>query len=184
MLWPPWQMSGRLRLSGSQFRMINHPVMHTRSVHALELKIPPVALVIGVALLMWLAAACAPGLNVRFPFQSVAAWVFGLSGVITCILGVVAFKRAKTTVNPTKPESSSSLVTSGIYRRTRNPMYLGFLLMLAGWGAARANMVAFLALPAFVLYMNQFQIKPEERALMSIFGDQFRAYCSSVRRWI
>ena len=184
MLWPSWQMPGWLRPSGAQFPLLNRPVMHTRSVHALELKIPPVALVIGVALLMWLAAACAPGLNVRFPFQSIVACVIGLSGIITCIFGVAAFKRAKTTVNPTKPESSSSLVTSGIYRRTRNPMYLGFLLMLAGWATAIANMVAFLALPAFVLYMNQFQIKPEERALMSIFGDKFKKYRSSVRRWI
>jgi protein-S-isoprenylcysteine O-methyltransferase Ste14 len=151
---------------------------------ALELKIPPVALVIVAAVLMWLGSAYAPGLNVEFPFQSVIAWVIGLLGLITCILGVVAFKRAKTTVNPTKPESSSSLVTSGIYRRTRNPMYFGFLLMLTGWAAARANMVAFLALPTFVLYMNHFQIKPEERALMSIFGDKFKNYCSSVRRWI
>ena len=184
MLAPPWQMPWRLRLSGSQFRLINHPIMHTRSVHALELKIPLFALVIGVAVLMWVAAAYSPGLNVKFPFQPVVAWAFGLWGVITCVLGVVAFKRAKTTVNPTKPESSSSLVTSGIYRRSRNPMYLGFLLMLAGWAAARANLVAFLALPGFVLYMNQFQIKPEERALMSIFGDKFKTYCSSVRRWI
>jgi protein-S-isoprenylcysteine O-methyltransferase Ste14 len=153
-------------------------------VHALELKIPPVALVIGAALLMWLAPAYVPGLNVGFPFRTVIAWTLTLAGVVTCILGVVAFKRVKTTVNPTKPESSSSLVTSGIYRRTRNPMYLGFLLMLTGWAAARANLVALLALPAFVLYMNQFQIKPEERALTSIFGDQFRAYCSTVRRWI
>ncbi len=184
MLWPPWQMPGRLRPGGAQFSLINRPVMHTRSVRALELKIPPVALVIGVALLMWLAAACAPRLNVRFPLQSIVACVLGLSGIITCILGVVAFKRVNTTVNPTKPESSSSLVTSGIYRCTRNPMYFGFLLMLTGWAAARANLVAFLALPAFVLYLNQFQIKPEERALLSIFGDQFRAYCSRVRRWI
>jgi protein-S-isoprenylcysteine O-methyltransferase Ste14 len=158
--------------------------MHTRSVHPLELKIPPVALLFGFALLMWRVAVWAPGLNVRFLFQSIVAWVIGLSGIITCILGVAAFKRAKTTVNPTKPESSSSLVTSGIYRCTRNPMYLGFLVMLAGWAVARANMLVFLALPAFVLYMNQFQIKPEERALMSIFGDEFKKYCSSVRRWV
>jgi protein-S-isoprenylcysteine O-methyltransferase Ste14 len=63
-------------------------------------------------------------------------------------------------------------------------MYFGFLLMLTGWAAGRANILAFLTLPAFVLYMNQFQIKPEERALTSIFGDQFRKYCSTVRRWI
>ena len=158
--------------------------MHRRSVHALELKIPPVALVIGAAVLMWLGSAYAPKLNFQFPFQAVIAWVSGLLGLMICGLGVLQFKRAKTTVNPTKPQSSSSLVTSGIYRHTRNPMYLGFVLILGGWAAARANAVAFLALPAFVIYINQFQIKPEERALMSIFGDEFRSYCSSVRRWI
>lgn len=158
--------------------------MPTRSPHALELKIPPLALVLGFALLMWLAATCAPGFKLGFPFQPIAAWVIGSSGIIICLLGVTAFKRAETTVNPTKPESCSSLVTSGIYRRTRNPMYLGFLLMLAGWAVAQANLMAFLALPAFVLYLNQFQIQPEERALTTIFGDEFKKYRSSVRRWI
>jgi len=153
-------------------------------MHALELKVPPVALVIAAAGLMWLASALAPGLHLKVPFRSIIAWVFGISGLVTCTLGVVEFKRAKTTVNPTKPQSSSSLVTSGVYRLTRNPMYLGFLLMLAGWAAVTANMVAFLVLPAFVVYMNHFQIKPEERALMSIFGDEFRTYSSRVRRWI
>jgi protein-S-isoprenylcysteine O-methyltransferase Ste14 len=85
---------------------------------------------------------------------------------------------------PDKAQSSSALVQTGIYQHTRNPMYLGFLLILIGLAIFTANLVAFLTLPAFVLYMNQFQIKPEERALTSIFGDEFRAYCSSVRRWI
>lgn len=63
-------------------------------------------------------------------------------------------------------------------------MYLGFLIVLAGGAVARANLVAFLLLPAFVLYMNRFQIQPEERALTSIFGDEFKSYCANVRRWI
>lgn len=137
-----------------------------------------------LAVLMWLGSAYALGLSFEFPFQSVIAWVFGLLGLITCTFGVIEFKRANTTANPTIPQSSSSLVTSGIYRHTRNPMYLGFLSILAGWAAVTATVVTFWALPAFVLYMNQFQIKPEERALMSIFGDEFKAYCSTVRRWI
>jgi protein-S-isoprenylcysteine O-methyltransferase Ste14 len=100
--------------------------MDNRPVQALELKIPPVALVIVAAVLMWLGSAYAPRLNVELPFRAAVGFVFGLLGLITCILGVVEFKRAKTTVNPTKPQSSSSLVASGIYRHTRNPMYLGF----------------------------------------------------------
>src|SRR5881628_3939420 len=97
--------------------------MHTRpDVHALELKIPPVALVIIIAILMGLGAAYFPGFNFQFPFQSIVGWMIGLLGVIACALGILEFKRAKTTVNPTKPESSSSLVRSGIYRHTRNPI--------------------------------------------------------------
>lgn len=107
-----------------------------------------------------------------------------LLGLVACTLGWIEFRRAKTTVNPTKPESSSTLVKTGIYRGTRNPMYLGFLLMLAGWAIFIGNVLSLLGLPAFAFYMNQFQIKPEERALASIFGDEFRAYRSNVRRWI
>lgn len=158
--------------------------MHTRPVLALELKIPPVAVVILAGAMMWVGSAYAPTLDFEVPFKPMFAWGFTLLGLVICMLGVVNFKRADTTVNPTKPHLTSSLVTSGIYRRTRNPMYLGFLLILAGWATVKANLLALLVLPAFVLYMNHFQIKPEERALMSLFGEQFRAYCSSVRRWI
>jgi protein-S-isoprenylcysteine O-methyltransferase Ste14 len=153
-------------------------------VQTLELKIPPVALVIITALLMWVGALYLPTLRFQFPFRPVVAWVIGLSGVAASALGVVQFKRAKTTVNPTKPGAASSLVRTGIYARTRNPMYVGFLLILIGWAFAVANFASFLILPAFVVYMNQFQIKPEERALASIFGDDFTAYCSEAPRWI
>ena len=156
-------------------------VLHTPTdVHTLELKIPPLGLVIVAALLMWLGAAYFPTLNFRFPFQSVVAWGIGLSGALACALGVIEFRRAKTTVDPTKPDSASSLVRTGIYRRTRNPMYVGFLLILTAWAAAVANLASFLILPAFVVYMNRFQIKPEERALASIFGDDFKAYARRV----
>ena len=133
---------------------------------------------------MWLGASHVPGFNFQFRFQSLVGWIIGLLGVIVCLLGVLEFKRAKTTVNPTKPQSSSSLVRRGIYGLTRNPMYLGFLLILAGWATAMGSFVAFMALPAFVVYMNRFQIEPEERALTSIFGDDFKKYCSEARRWV
>jgi protein-S-isoprenylcysteine O-methyltransferase Ste14 len=159
--------------------------MHTHAdLHTLELKIPPLGLVIIAAFLMWLGVAYFPTLNFRFPFQLPVAWVIGLSGVLAGGLGIIEFNRAKTTVNPARPESASSLVRTGIYRRTRNPMYLGFLLILAGWAIARGSVVAFVVLPGFVIYMNRFQIKPEERALTLTFGEEFKAYCSKVRRWI
>ena len=98
--------------------------------------------------------------------------------------GVVAFRRSRTTVNPLSPEQASSLVVHGIYRFTRNPMYLGFLLALTGWSVHLANLAAVLLLPVFVAYMNRFQIQPEERALLQNFGARFAAYTQAVRRWL
>lgn len=151
---------------------------------ALELKVPPVVLVLMAALCMWLGGHYCPALSHPFPFLSFAAWLAGLSGVCVCLLGILEFRRASTTVNPTKPQSASSLVATGIYRRSRNPMYLGFLLMLAGWAIGVGNLLAFLVLPGFVAYLNQFQIKPEEQALTLIFGEKYTAYCQETRRWI
>jgi protein-S-isoprenylcysteine O-methyltransferase Ste14 len=82
------------------------------------------------------------------------------------------------------PGASSSLVIRGVYTLTRNPMYLGFLLVLVGWAVFLSNTLAFLLLPVFILYMNRFQITPEERALASLFGQEFVVYKSRVRRWL
>lgn len=153
-------------------------------MRALELKIPPLLVVLIVGALMSFASHYAPQFTFHFQFQKIVAATLATAGVIIATLGFTEFRRAKTTVNPTKPESSSSLVNSGIYQHTRNPMYLGFLLALCGYSLWLGNPIAFLFLPAFVLYMNRFQIQPEERALHSIFGQRFKTYCSQTRRWI
>jgi len=106
------------------------------------------------------------------------------AGITVSLLGVRAFRRVKTTVNSTRPGSSTALVVSGVYRVARNPMYLGFLLTLLGAATLMENAAAFLALPVFVLYLNRFQIRPEEAALRALFGDTFVAYQSRVRRWL
>jgi protein-S-isoprenylcysteine O-methyltransferase Ste14 len=136
------------------------------------------------AALMWFASLAAPSLDFRFPARSVSSVGLALIGVLTCLAGVGSFRRAKTTVNPMKPDAASSLVVSGIYRYTRNPMYLGFLLILLGWAAFLANLLALLLLPAYVLYMNRFQISPEERALASLFPQDYAEYRGRVRRWL
>lgn len=153
-------------------------------MRALELKVPPVALVLIVGFAMWLTAARVSAFQFNFGFQHVLAGCFCLAGVVISLAGVLEFRRAGTTVNPTKPISSSFLVVSGIYRHTRNPMYLGFLLILLGWALWLGNVLAFVFLPGYVVYMNVFQIRPEERALDLIFGEVFATYCSQVRRWV
>lgn len=153
-------------------------------MHVLKLKIPPplVALVMGVV--MWLAAQAAPSCAFTLPAHRILAACASLLGVATSIAGVASFRRAGTTVNPMRPEKASSLVISGIYKVTRNPMYLGLLLVMLAWAVFLSNALAFIALPAFVLYMNRFQIGPEETALASVFGPEFAAYKSRVRRWL
>ena len=152
--------------------------------NGLELKVPPVGLGGIAAGLMWCARSAAPDFD--FLFRSNSAFPVGLAliGALLCLAGVVSFRRAKTTVNPMKPDSTSSLVVSGIYRYTRNPMYLGFLLILLAWAAALSNMLALVMLPAFVLYMNRFQISPEERVLASRFAQDYAEYRARVRRWL
>ncbi len=135
----------------------------------------------------WMAAlayAVPATVPVPVPARRGAAVVLILLGAVVALAGVVAFRRHKTTVNPFTPEQSTSLVATGVYRLSRNPMYLGLLLALMGWSACLANWVSALVLPAFVAYMNRFQIQPEERALRERFGSQFLAYAESVRRWL
>jgi len=150
----------------------------------LELKIPPVAVVLITAAGMWLAARAVPGFEVPFPGHMVVSGLVAASGGIIALLGVVAFSRVGTTVNPMKPGSSSSLVQSGIYSVTRNPMYLGLLLVLLAWAMYLAYVLTVLFLPGFVWYMNRYQIEPEERALTALFGSEFTAYAARVRRWL
>ena len=152
--------------------------------NGLELKIPPVALGFLVAALMWIVGRATPNFDVTVPATSIYALALALLGVAICVSGVVSFRLAGTTVNPMSPGSSSSLVVTGVYRYTRNPMYLGFLLLLLGWAAFLSNLVALVFLPAFVLYMNRYQIEAEERALAALFPSEFPKYRAMVRRWV
>jgi protein-S-isoprenylcysteine O-methyltransferase Ste14 len=153
-------------------------------MNSLELKIPPVALVLLVAFAMWGVSLATPGIALPFAVRAVTAIVLVAAGASISIAGVAAFREARTTVNPTKPDATSALVSSGIYGLTRNPMYLGFLLVLVGWAAFLSNAVALIGVFAYVLYMNRFQIAPEERALSAMFGAEFSAYRTRVRRWL
>ena len=150
----------------------------------LELKIPPAAVVLFTAFLMWLVSWFLPAGEIVVPARMIFAITLATAGAATGALGVITLRRANTTVNPIKPESTSSLVRSGIYTLTRNPMYLGLLLILSGWAIFLANALVFLLLPMFIFYMNRFQIQPEERALTARFGQEFVAYTARVRRWI
>jgi protein-S-isoprenylcysteine O-methyltransferase Ste14 len=151
--------------------------------HFLELRIPPPVVAVAVGLLMWLVATrTAPvplprGLRVALALALAAIGV-GLAGA-----GVATFRRARTTISPLTPDATSALVRTGVYRMTRNPMYLGMLLCLSAWAVYLSNALSLLLAGVFVLYMNRFQIAPEERALTAIFGEAYDTYRREVRRW-
>jgi len=132
---------------------------------------------------MWLIARAVSSFHFDIPAHNWLAVVLVAAGFVTGLSGVVTFRHAKTTLNPLKPHASS-LVTWGVYAISRNPMYLGGLIMLLGWAIFLSNALTFLFLPVYVLYINRFQIAPEERVLTSLFGQTYVAYQARTRRWL
>lgn len=153
-------------------------------MNRLELKIPPVAVGVIFIGLLRLIAKLVPQLDLKKHFPPAIALIIAAAGGVFALAGIASFRKANTTVNPLKPETSSSLVTSGVYRVSRNPMYVGLWLGIIGWGVWLSNVAALAVTPLFVVYMNIFQIAPEERALSSAYRDAFTEYKKKVRRWL
>ncbi|MDP4530423.1 isoprenylcysteine carboxylmethyltransferase family protein [Alkalimonas delamerensis] len=148
----------------------------------MEKKIPPLLLFVVFAGLIWLTASWpAP-----WPlwFSQLLAILLLLDGSIFCGWAFWQFRRANTTVDPRYPERSSQLVTHGLYQFSRNPMYLGFLLLLLALSFWSHSLSSFLWLPLFVFWLQYWQIMPEERALAERFGDSWQHYCQQTRRWL
>jgi len=133
---------------------------------------------------MYLSAEQLPG----YRFELGSTWLLSVTifllGVAVIAISGLQFRKASTTVNPLTPEKSSALVVTGLYRISRNPMYIGFFLFLLSICIYLANIVTLVFLPLFVLVINRFQIQPEEKVLETIFGDEYRQYSNRVRRWI
>ncbi len=152
---------------------------------SLELKIPPPAVAVVIASAMFVAASLLPPVLALAP--NVRLFVaLALAGVGVCfdMAGLLAFRKAKTTFSPLTPQRSSAVVTSGVYRITRNPMYLGLVLILLGLAVYLASPWVLLGPVAFAAFITRFQIQPEERVLAERFGAAYTDYCARVRRWL
>ena len=166
------------------FSKLTLEVLIRKAMRFLELKVPPVALFI----IVFIASSfCAQQLilgAIALPYGMVVLGIgIVLSGVIG-ISGILEFRKQNTTVNPIKVETASAVVDSGIFGYTRNPMYLGLFILLFCFGYYFQNIFSILLSFAFVIYMNQFQIKPEERVLEQLFGAEYVDYKQKVRRWV
>ncbi|MEK6748957.1 MAG: isoprenylcysteine carboxylmethyltransferase family protein [Pseudomonadota bacterium] len=144
---------------------------------------PPLVMLICAGVSGWLTPVW-PQLNWMSPYQ-LAAVAIALCGIVVSALGARAFRRVKTTVNPLQPHTATTLVVKGIYHYSRNPMYLGLLLVLIAWTLFLQNIWALVVTPVvFVLYIDRFQIAYEERALTALFGESYVKYLVQVRRWV
>ncbi len=150
----------------------------------LECKIPPAFLFAISTGLMWVTSEYLQSFSYSHPILPWIAKALFFIGILIGIAGVIEFWKKRTTVDPHRPEKASSFVNSGIYNFTRNPMYLGLLIGLIGILFYFANPINILLVIGFVLYMNRFQIIPEERTMAKKFGEEFLEYKKSVRRWI
>lgn len=151
---------------------------------SLENKIPPPLVGTFVAAAMWGLSMLGPQLDIPAGLQYVAIAILVAAGVAFDLTGLFAFHTARTTINPLKPHCASTLVTCGVYRVTRNPMYVGLVLFLLAWGVYLSAVLPFTGPAIFALYITCFQIRPEERILKGIFGGEYEAYSNRVRRWL
>jgi protein-S-isoprenylcysteine O-methyltransferase Ste14 len=151
---------------------------------SLELKIPPPVVLLLSALAMWRVARWLPQWSWPSTALTALGGVLAIAGFALIAAAMLTFRRSKTTINPLKPAESALIVSHGVFARTRNPMYAGLAMILAGWACYLANTVAWLLVPLFIAYITRLQIIPEERILLGKFGAPFAQYLAQVRRWI
>ena len=154
----------------------------TVSSNGMNNKIPPPIVTLVFGLCIYLSKSFFP----EFSFSilsslSIISFIVGISVLVTAI---ISFKNHETTVNPISIEKASSLVVTGIFKYSRNPMYLGMSFILLGL-TLKYNLIGGLIFTGlFMLFITIFQIKPEETAMEKLFDQEWKDYVSNVRRWL
>lgn len=150
----------------------------------LELLLPPPLIMLITGLIMWLVARLFPSMTFEWLRSPLISALLVLLGLIIGLSGIASFIRSKTTANPKQPNETTKLVRNGVYRFSRNPMYLGMLFFLISWGIYLSNIISIISIVIYIVYITRFQIMPEERILQEKFHEDFLAYKNKVRRWL
>lgn len=146
-------------------------------------KIPPPVILLISGIAIWLLKNISP-LPISYSIRAILGSLFIVFGFGLDLAGLLEFRKFQTTMNPLKPENASKIVKTGIYSKTRNPMYLGMVLVLVGWSIIAKASFGILVIPLFIKYIETFQIIPEEEILSSQFGTEYDNYRTKVARWI
>tara|TARA_B100000902_G_scaffold124420_1_gene124315 strand:- start:131 stop:586 length:456 start_codon:yes stop_codon:yes gene_type:complete len=149
---------------------------------SLENKIPPLIIVVFFLVLIFLLKNFLEVFT--FSYQVYISFFFLCLAVSFFLTSIIEFRKHKTTLNPLMPEESTTLVTTGVFKLSRNPIYLSLLNLLIAFSIYLGSFLGLFIIPLFVIYMNLFQIEPEEKAMLKLYGKEFENYCSKVRRWI
>ncbi len=146
------------------------------------LKIPPPILMLVALIMMY-------GCYYLLPWwQFNTLWIIAIPLIIIAVvsgfLAVLALTKADTTISPFMPQQTARLVTRGIYQYSRNPMYASLLLLLIAAVFIYGELSTILGVVLFIIVINHYQIKPEEKVLLTLFGEEYAQYCRQVRRWL
>lgn len=177
-------LPGRFRFSFPADSLTVHNTLKDNIMRYLELKIPPPVVALVCVAAMWAVAKVTPAFGVAPEVRWAFVGMFVIAGLFFDFRGLLAFLRARTSINPMTPQRASSLVTTGVYRYTRNPMYVGLACLVVAVAIFLDAPAGWLGVGIFVLYITRFQIQPEEAVLLENFGDSYRTYCDQVRRWL
>lgn len=150
----------------------------------MKLKIPPALQVVLFGFLMWFIKKITQQQHFDFQYQNQASWLIFFIGIILGLFAVYSFKKAKTTVDPLNPEKASQLVVQGLYKYSRNPMYVAMLFVLIAFCLRLGNLYNLVVVVIYIWFITEFQIKPEEKTLTKLFGQDYNKYISKVRRWL
>ena len=153
------------------------------ALEKLKNRIPPPVITVLSALIMWLLALLIPAAAAA-KTSALLGGFFALVGLLFAGAGLRAFRKHQTTVNPLNLRKTAAFVNSGIYRVSRNPMYVGLLFILFGWALFLGNILSMIWLGPWLIWMSELQIAPEEKAMTQQFGDAYSEYCKTVRRWL
>ena len=152
--------------------------------HKLDNRIPPPVVTLATGIAMWLLSFISPATHLDRNLRIAGGGGVIALGFCFLALGFLAFRKARTTIDPVRIDRASSVVSNGIFGWTRNPMYVGFTAILLGWALYLASPIAAIGPIAFALFTTRFQIIPEERVMLAKFGDGYERYRNSVRRWL
>jgi len=152
------------------------------NVMTLKNKVPPPLVTLIFGGLIYYSTALLPSIN--FKWQELLALLLLIVALSVIASAVATFRRLQTTVNPLQPKSASALATSGVFKYSRNPMYLGMLFVLIALSVYTGALASVLLVPGFIAYISIMQIEPEEQAMSELFGGEFTDYCHRVRRWL